>query len=129
MLVVRTRYASILDCIYVDSDLVQSITDATNAAADKANAEPGATSINAGNAGVGFFNTANVDSLLGEIATASDAITAAGGGGAAATATAGGAGAAITPAATAPAGKGGKFGGAKGKGAQRRYTPRRLWSA
>ena len=42
-----------------------NITDQANADADAAQAA-GTTSINAGNAGVGFFNTANVDSLLGQ---------------------------------------------------------------
>ena len=42
-----------------------NITDQANADAAAAQAA-GTTSINAGNAGVGFFNTANVDSLLGQ---------------------------------------------------------------
>ena len=42
-----------------------TITDKANADANAAQAA-GTTSINAGNAGVGFFNTANVDSLLGQ---------------------------------------------------------------
>ncbi|KAI0028188.1 hypothetical protein K488DRAFT_11351, partial [Vararia minispora EC-137] len=53
-----------------------NITDAANAqaAADQA---AGTTSINAGNAGVGFFQTAVVDSLLGQTATQAAATQAA----------------------------------------------------
>ncbi|KZV68076.1 hypothetical protein PENSPDRAFT_687550 [Peniophora sp. CONT] len=109
-----------------------AITDKTNAAAAAAQAG-GATSINAGNAGVGFFNTANVDSLLGEIVTASLGVN-----GAAATGVAGTAAAAtITPAATATGTASTKGSGRnknKNAGAnaqannrfQRRNAPRRL---
>ncbi|EPQ56561.1 hypothetical protein GLOTRDRAFT_115770 [Gloeophyllum trabeum ATCC 11539] len=65
------------------------ITDKANADAAASLAAGETTSVNLGNAGVGFFNTANVDSLLGELATASDSIAATltSGSGAAATAT------------------------------------------
>ena len=109
----------------------QTITDAKNAQA-AADQKAGTTSINAGNAGVGFFNTANVDSLLGEIVTASLAVTATGAD-ATATAAAGAgtaAAATITPAATATATTNtGKGRGNRKNNNNRRYTPRRLWSA
>ena len=78
MLVARTRYAFVISIIFSPANMsCQTITDAKNAQA-AADQKAGTTSINAGNAGVGFFNTANVDSLLGEIVTASLAVTATG---------------------------------------------------
>lgn len=73
-----------------DSD----ITDQINAEAD-ADQKAGTTSINAGNAGVGFFQTDVVDELLGGIKTASADLAAATG-----TATAGAASSTITSAAS-----------------------------
>ncbi|THH14535.1 hypothetical protein EW146_g5807 [Bondarzewia mesenterica] len=72
-----------------------TITDAANAEAAAELVSGALTSINAGNAGVGFFNTASVDALLGGIATATADLGA--------TATAAGS-AATTTAATAASG-------------------------
>ncbi|EIW58129.1 uncharacterized protein TRAVEDRAFT_123691 [Trametes versicolor FP-101664 SS1] len=87
----------------------EAVTDKANADAAAAIADGQLTSINAGNAGVGFFQTAVVDSLLGGLVTATNDLTAT----AAATATAAGgnnaaAASATTAAATGRKGKGGK---------------------
>ncbi|KAI0642411.1 hypothetical protein C8Q79DRAFT_1003269 [Trametes meyenii] len=89
-----------------------AITDKANADAALALKEGKATSINAGNAGVGFFQTEVVDSLLGGLRTASADLTAA-----AATATAAGGNNAAQATSTAAAtgkgrgtGRGGRFG-------------------
>ncbi|KAI0676010.1 hypothetical protein C8Q78DRAFT_1007647 [Trametes maxima] len=78
-----------------------AITDKANADAALALEQGKATSINAGNAGVGFFQTEVVDSLLGGIRTASADLTAA-----AATATAAGGNNAAKATSTAATGKG-----------------------
>jgi hypothetical protein len=64
------------------------ITDKLNAEANAALASGQVTSINAGNAGVGFFQTEVVNSLLGGLATATQGLSTFAPGGAAATKTA-----------------------------------------
>ncbi|KAI0315269.1 hypothetical protein OF83DRAFT_1085071 [Amylostereum chailletii] len=94
-----------------------AITDATNAAAAKAVADGTIKSVNAGNAGVGFFQTAVVESALGSIATATADLKAAGGAGAGSAATVTAAPAATATAATGTGKKGKGAGAAAGKGA------------
>ncbi|TFK52077.1 hypothetical protein OE88DRAFT_1502016 [Heliocybe sulcata] len=84
----------------------EEITDKANADAAAFLASGQTTSVNLGNAGVGFFNTANVNSLMGELATATDGLKAA-----AATTTAAGA------KATSGSNRGANKGGNANKGA------------
>ncbi|THH15433.1 hypothetical protein EW146_g5035 [Bondarzewia mesenterica] len=81
-----------------------TITDAANAEAAAELVSGALTSINAGNAGVGFFNTASVDALLGGIATATaDLGATATAAGSAATATAATAASGVSAASSATA--------------------------